>query len=83
MGGGEASCPVDDAIEPSQTMEEIVKIIQEARTEGPKGGSNFLGGSMDLDDFDADADIDDIETSSEFVCALWVPDRIVQAKPLL
>jgi hypothetical protein len=27
---------------------------------------------MDLDDLDTDADIDDIETSGDFVCALWM-----------
>jgi hypothetical protein len=26
---------------------------------------------MDLDDIDSDADIDDVETSGDFVCALW------------
>lgn len=59
---------------PSQSVEEIMTIIQEARkpTEGPKlGGEHFVGSSsMDLDDMDADADLDDIETSGDFVCAL-------------
>ncbi|XP_008804779.1 serine/threonine-protein kinase SAPK2 isoform X3 [Phoenix dactylifera] len=58
----------------SQSVEEIMTIIQEARkpTEGPKlGGEHFVGSSsMDLDDMDADADLDDIETSGDFVCAL-------------
>ncbi|KAI9116993.1 hypothetical protein K1719_011992 [Acacia pycnantha] len=62
----------------SQSIEEILSIIQEARKagEGPnKNNSNELGGfvvdgSMDLDDIDADADIDDIETSGDFVCAI-------------
>ncbi|KAK6258842.1 Protein kinase domain - like 10 [Theobroma cacao] len=58
----------------SQSIEEILSIIDEARKpgEGPKVGSQALGGSMDLDDIDADADIDDIETSGDFVCALQV-----------
>ncbi|KAK8710917.1 hypothetical protein V6N13_146226 [Hibiscus sabdariffa] len=58
----------------SQRIEEILYIIDEARKggEGPKGGSRLLGGSMDLDDDDLDADIDDLETSGDFVCALRV-----------
>lgn len=59
---------------PSQSIEDVMSIIQEARKppEGPKVGSGpFVGGgSMDLDDVDADADLDDIETSGDFVCAL-------------
>ncbi|KAL6220116.1 hypothetical protein ACLB2K_007873 [Fragaria x ananassa] len=53
----------------AQSVEEIVSIIQEARKlgDGIKVG-HFLG-SMDLDEID-DADIDDIETSGDFVCAL-------------
>jgi len=61
----------DDSCE-TQSIEEILSIIQEARKpgEGPRVGEQFVGGSMDLDDIDADADIDDIETSGDFVCAL-------------
>ncbi|CAA2984823.1 serine threonine- kinase SAPK2 [Olea europaea subsp. europaea] len=59
---------------PAQTVEEALAIIQEARkpVEGPKaGGGLFVAGSMDLDDIDTDADIEeDIETSGDFVCAL-------------
>ncbi|MED6157950.1 Serine/threonine-protein kinase sapk2 [Stylosanthes scabra] len=56
-----------------QSIEEILSIVQEARKpseNGPKVGGQFVGGSMDLDDIDADADIDDFETSGDFVCAL-------------
>ncbi|KAH7520512.1 hypothetical protein FEM48_Zijuj08G0151800 [Ziziphus jujuba var. spinosa] len=55
-----------------QSIEEILSIIQEARkpAEGPKIGDHFLGGSMDLDELDADGDMDDLETSGDFVCAL-------------
>ncbi|KAI5324694.1 hypothetical protein PRUPE_6G192200 [Prunus persica] len=54
----------------SQSIEEILVIIQEARkaANGAKIGGLLLG-SMDLDEID-DADIDDIETSGDFVCAL-------------
>ncbi|KAF7834437.1 serine/threonine-protein kinase SAPK2 [Senna tora] len=55
-----------------QSIEEILSIIQDARKasdHAPKIGGQFVGmGSMDLDDMDAD--IDDIETSGDFVCAL-------------
>lgn len=64
----------DDKDYQTQSVDEILSIIQEARKpgEGPKFGigGQFLGGSMDLDDVDIDADIDDIETSGDFVCAL-------------
>lgn len=57
----------------SQSIEEALAIIQEARKpgEGLKLDGLFVGGgSMDLDDIDTDEDIDDIETSDDFVCAL-------------
>lgn len=54
-----------------QSIEEILSIIQEARKpgEGPRLGEQFIGGSMNLDEI-SDTDIDDIETSGDFVCAL-------------
>lgn len=58
--------------DPTQSMEEILHIVQEARKPGdvPRaGGGPLLGGSMDFDDIEADADIDDVETSGDFVCA--------------
>ncbi|XP_034690319.1 serine/threonine-protein kinase SAPK2-like isoform X1 [Vitis riparia] len=70
MQGGEASAQTDYVNDPSQSIDDIVKIIQEARIEGPKVGGLFFGASMDLDDLDEDADLDDIETSGDFVCAL-------------
>ncbi|XP_011022824.1 PREDICTED: serine/threonine-protein kinase SAPK2-like isoform X2 [Populus euphratica] len=68
----DGSLQIDDRNEESQSIEEILAIIQEARkpAEGPKNGGHFFGGSMDLDDMDSDADIDDVETSGDFVCAL-------------
>ncbi|KAF5746792.1 Kinase superfamily protein isoform 3 [Tripterygium wilfordii] len=61
-----------DVNNPSQSMEEVLSIVQEARKpiEVNKFGGNFTGGSMDLDDLDADADLEDIETSGDFVCPL-------------
>ncbi|XP_031386872.1 serine/threonine-protein kinase SAPK2 isoform X2 [Punica granatum] len=63
----------DSLGESTQSMEEILSVVQEARKPGdvPRaGGGLLLGGSMDLDDIEADADIDDIEMSGDFVCAL-------------
>ncbi|XLR59635.1 hypothetical protein S83_010307 [Arachis hypogaea] len=57
-----------------QNVEEILSIVQEARKpseDNPEeAGGQFVGGSMDLDDIDVDADMDDIETSDDFVCTL-------------
>ncbi|KAG6773513.1 hypothetical protein POTOM_020795 [Populus tomentosa] len=66
------SLQIDDAKEESQRIEEISAMIQEARkpAEGHRIGGEVFGGSMDPDDIDADADIDDSETSGDFVCAL-------------
>ncbi|KAH1096906.1 hypothetical protein J1N35_013827 [Gossypium stocksii] len=60
-----------DVNNPSQTMEEVQFIIQEAMktTEVPKAGEFSMGGSMDLDDLDADIDLD-VDTSGDFVCPL-------------
>ncbi|KAI4337673.1 hypothetical protein L6164_016058 [Bauhinia variegata] len=63
----------NDVNNPSQSLEEVLYIIQEAMKplNVPKLNNNLLiGGSMDLDDFDADADFEDIETSGDFVCPL-------------
>ncbi|KAK9983297.1 hypothetical protein SO802_032822 [Lithocarpus litseifolius] len=63
----------NDVNNPSQSVEEVLAIIQEAgkRLDLPKAGELLLGGgSMDIDDLDADADIEDIETSGDFVCPL-------------
>ncbi|KAB2030504.1 hypothetical protein ES319_D05G236700v1 [Gossypium barbadense] len=62
-----------DVNNPSQSLEEVQSIIQEAMktTEVPKGGEIFLGGSMDLDDdLDGDEDLEDVESSGDFVCPL-------------
>ncbi|XP_057495516.1 serine/threonine-protein kinase SAPK1-like isoform X1 [Actinidia eriantha] len=69
--GEETSLQKSSAENPSQSMDEVLAIIQEARksAEVPKGERGcFIGGSTDLDD--TDADISDIETSGDFVCAL-------------
>lgn len=61
-----------DINNPSQSLEEVLSIIQEARMslQGPKVDGHFLGGSMDLEDLDTEADLEDVETSGDFVCPL-------------
>ncbi|KAK1439467.1 hypothetical protein QVD17_05285 [Tagetes erecta] len=71
----ESSLDVDNADEPSQSIEEIISIIQEARkgsTDGKKDGQFVGGDSMDLDDeIDTDDELEDeVDTSGDFVCAL-------------
>ncbi|PIA52046.1 hypothetical protein AQUCO_01000138v1 [Aquilegia coerulea] len=72
MDGEDGYIKSNDLNGPSQHVEDILAVIQEARKpiEGPRIGGLFVGGSMDLDDMDADDDSDDIETSGEFVCAM-------------
>ncbi|KAH6799444.1 Protein kinase superfamily protein [Perilla frutescens var. frutescens] len=73
--GEEASMQVNGKDEyVSQSIEEALAIIQEARIPGEGTNTNtndlLIGGSMDLDEIDTDEDIDDIETSDDFVCSL-------------
>ncbi|XP_028771871.1 serine/threonine-protein kinase SAPK2 isoform X2 [Neltuma alba] len=68
MEGG--SWQSNDVNNPSQSVEEVLSIIQEARKPPsvPMVGGLLAGGSsMDLDDLDADADPEDIGTSGEYV----------------
>ncbi|GAV90750.1 LOW QUALITY PROTEIN: Pkinase domain-containing protein [Cephalotus follicularis] len=55
-----------------QSIAEILSIIKDARisAEGPQLGSQFVGGSIDLDVIDSDVDIDNTDTGGDFVCAL-------------
>ncbi|XP_077213335.1 serine/threonine-protein kinase SAPK2-like [Tasmannia lanceolata] len=57
---------------PCQRIEEIISILQEAQkpAEGLNLGGHFIGECADLDDMDTDLDIEDAETSGDFVCAL-------------
>lgn len=67
---GEASLQTSKSIDsnPSQSIEEVLAIIQEASKSAglTKGGGSFIGGSMDFDDIIDD----DTETSGDFVYAL-------------
>ncbi|CAL0307823.1 unnamed protein product [Lupinus luteus] len=60
----------NDVNNPSQSVEEVLYIIEEARKSLsiPKVGGVFIEGSVDLDDLDGDVDLEDIETSGDFVC---------------
>ncbi|KAF5461910.1 hypothetical protein F2P56_017971 [Juglans regia] len=66
MEGG--SWQSNDVNNPSQSIEEVLSIIQEAMKPlaVPEVGAHILGGGIDLD-LDADADLEDIETSGDFV----------------
>lgn len=72
--GYQSSLENADSVAPAQSIEEVMAIIQEARKPGEVtrlGHGQFIGGgSVDLDEIDADMDFDDIETSGDFVCAL-------------
>lgn len=73
MEGEDYSLQTNDSDNPPQDTEQVLAIIKEAGKpiEGLKLEGQFVGGSMDLDDeIDSDEDIDDIETSGDFVCAL-------------
>ncbi|KAM0936104.1 putative protein kinase CAMK-OST1L family [Dioscorea sansibarensis] len=63
-----------DASTPSQSMEEIMSILQEARKPGDVQRSAIGGlvdGSTELDEMDEDLELDeDVDTSGDFVCAL-------------
>ncbi|KAL9234280.1 hypothetical protein vseg_009168 [Gypsophila vaccaria] len=70
MEGG--SWQSNDVNQPSQSMEEILSVIQEARQTHQQPNTNGLlsGASMDFDDLDVDMDLYDIESSGEFVCSM-------------
>jgi len=62
----------DDPDQPSQSIDEIMRIIAEARIPAPGSGlSQYFGDSFELDDMDLENDADlDGDSSGEFVCAL-------------
>lgn len=74
VDAGETSSQFDDPGHPPQSVDEIMRIIAEARIPAPGFGGigNYFGGSLDFDDMDLendDADLD-IESSGEFVIAM-------------
>nr|XP_011464604.1 PREDICTED: serine/threonine-protein kinase SAPK2-like isoform X3 [Fragaria vesca subsp. vesca] len=68
MEGG--SWQSNDVNIPSQSTEEVLSIIQEARKSVPYPNTvtHLIEGNMDLDDLDAE--VEDVETSGDFVCHL-------------
>lgn len=56
----------------TQSIEDALVLIQEAMktSDNPKTEAPMFGGSMDLDEIDTDEDIDEVETSGDFVCAV-------------
>ncbi|KVI03145.1 hypothetical protein Ccrd_018561 [Cynara cardunculus var. scolymus] len=72
MEDEESGAEVEKADTPSQSTEEVIAIIQEARKSpmGSKEEGEFVG--MDLEDeIDSDDEFeDDVDTSGDFVCAL-------------
>lgn len=69
----EGAIQTNDVNNPSQSIEEVLAIIQEAARKpcnGIQEDGFLVGGSMDMDDLENDADIDDVETSGDFVCAV-------------
>lgn len=74
VDAAETSSQFDDPGHPPQSVDEIMRIVVEARipTPGVGGIGNYFGGSLDFDDMDLendDADLD-IESSGEFVIAM-------------
>ncbi|KAJ9567758.1 hypothetical protein OSB04_003724 [Centaurea solstitialis] len=56
-----------------QSVDEILSIIQEARTHPGMAidrSAQLIGDSMDFDDLDDDSDIEDIDMSDDYVCSL-------------
>lgn len=73
MEGEEASLEMINADDYStQSIEEALAVIQEATNTSDclKTDGLMFEESMDLDDIDTDEDIDEVETSGDFVCAL-------------
>ncbi|KAF8378078.1 hypothetical protein HHK36_029413 [Tetracentron sinense] len=68
-GGSLHNSDVNDS---SQSNEEILYLIQEARkpAERSKFGGHLVGDCMDLDDIDTNVDLEDLETSSDVACLL-------------
>lgn len=59
----------EDPNHPPQSIEEIMRIIGEAREPGAGAPGNYFGDP--LDDMDVENDVDpDIDSSGEFVCAM-------------
>lgn len=60
-----------EAEQPTQSIEEIMRIIQEAKTpgEGSKAGGQAAASSSDLDDIEADIE-SEVDVSGDYVSAV-------------
>jgi serine/threonine-protein kinase SRK2 len=61
----------EDPNHPPQSIEEIMRIISEARVAGAGTGNYFGDDPIDDMDMNDDVDVDpDVDSSGEFVCAM-------------
>jgi serine/threonine-protein kinase SRK2 len=68
---GDRSYDFEDPNHPPQNVEEIMRIIAEARVPGTGAGLSYNDSALDVDDMDLENDADpDVDSSGEFVCAL-------------
>lgn len=68
---GDRSYDFEDPSHPPQNVEEIMRIIAEARVPGIGAGLGYNDSALDVDDMDLENDADpDVDSSGEFVCAL-------------
>jgi len=68
---GDRSYDFEDPSHPPQNVEEIMRIIAEARVPGTGAGLSYNDAALDVDDMDLENDADpDVDSSGEFVCAL-------------
>jgi len=68
---GDRSYDFEDPSHPPQNVEEIMRIIAEARVPGTGAGLSYNDSALDVDDMDLENDADpDVDSSGEFVCAL-------------
>eukprot|EP00897_Mesotaenium_endlicherianum_P006396 jgi/Mesen1/5785/ME000293S04937 len=71
LAENDPSYQYDDPNHPPQSIEEIMRILQEARTPGIGANSGqYLGDKGAEEDEDMDGETDDLESSGEFVCAM-------------
>lgn len=73
VDGPNPSYVFEDPNHPPQSIEELMRIINECKTVGAgQGMGTFLGeNGLDVDDMDLENDADpDVDSSGEFVCAM-------------
>lgn len=57
-----------DSAQPNQSVEEIMRILQEATApaEGAKAGGQSAEGAEDPDDVETDGEVDDVDNGTDF-----------------